>query len=132
VSWITQTDFKASGPNVPDTLEIIGATFNGGTSGGPLLIFMNLQVMMDTNISCQPMVDGMWAGAYAGRSDGEGTLAAPSQSFVHSMRWAKSALYPGITGGSHRFSIQCTAGPRRSAIVGGPSSWGVVELSPLP
>jgi hypothetical protein len=116
------------------------STFRATTNGGDLLIFVSLQVQLFQSgsgpITCEPWIDGQWAGSYGGLPGApypaglaEGTTNAGSEG----MRWEKTRLYPDIPAGEHEFQIHCGS-PRNvdsfGGGVGGASSWGFVELQP--
>ena len=115
-------------------VTISGSTFTMTTLGGALLINMNLFVSGGSHITCQPIIDGLWAGSY-------GSLPNPGDPFwkeglVNSglggwHPWTTSRLYPGVPPGPHTFAAQCTTDSGTGAYCAGASigcSMNVIEI----
>src|SRR5205085_6165559 len=115
-------------------------TFRATTNGGDLLIFVSLYVQLRVvgggPLTCEPWIDGRWAGSYGGLPGLPYPAEFPESwkgvGFIGT-RWEKTRLYPGIPAGDHELQIHCGS-PRNpdafGAQVGPASSWGFVELEP--
>ena len=112
----------------------VGPTLPIMTSGGPLMIVIDVYAHSDSHSTFQPLVDGVWAGSYSGMPGGdpfwkEGLLFTGGGSNYH--QWNKAKIYPGIPAGSHTVSIQ-GATDGGTMTVGGSSTIGmslqVIEL----
>jgi len=93
-------------------VTIPGSAFTVTTSGGALLINMNLFVNGGSHVTCQPIIDGAWAGSFAGLPSAgdpfwrEGLVY--SGGFAGNwIPWASSRLYPGVPSGTHTIAAQC-------------------------
>ena len=116
--------------------------FIGTTSGGPLLIQMNIPINASGPglLACQPTVDGNWAGSYFGpavsddfRKEGVLSAAAPWGDTVSRMQWSTSRVYASIPAGLHQFAVQCATDSSGSFVGTSVSmlSLSVVELARL-
>ncbi|MHB8576442.1 MAG: hypothetical protein ACYDCQ_14050 [Dehalococcoidia bacterium] len=83
--------------------------FSATTNGGPLMIYMDLYVSGGSDVSCQPIVDGQWAGLY-------GNLPNPGNFWREGLvnsgvggwhPWQSQRVYAGISAGQHTFAAQC-------------------------
>jgi hypothetical protein len=115
-------------------VTIQGSAFTMTTLGGALLINLNLFVSGGSHITCQPIIDGLWAGSYGG-------LPNPGDPFwkeglVNSgvggwHPWTTSRLYRGVPPGTHTFAAQCTTDSGTGAYCAGTSigcSMNVIEI----
>ena len=90
---------------------ITGSGFIGTTHGRPLLI----QVLVPLNsaggsVSCQPAIDGVWAGVNAFPT--LDTWDPTKEGFFGGtgyVLWSTSRVYSNVPAGTHTFSIQCWA-----------------------
>ncbi len=106
-TWSTRTIFACC-----DWRDIYDSAFTGSTHGGPLLISTSVSISTITGggITCQPLIDGQWAGAYGSLANTgdpfwkEGMLVPGAAS-----PWTPSRVYPGVPAGSHNFSLQCAS-----------------------
>ncbi len=116
--------------------------FIGTTSGGPLLIQMNIPINASGPglLACQPTVDGKWAGSYFGpavsddfRKEGVISAVAPWGDTVSRMQWSTSRVYSSIPAGLHQFAVQCASDSSGSFVGTSVSmlSLSVVELARL-
>jgi hypothetical protein len=129
--WVNLTDIQA---NTFGT--VTGSQFTATTSGKPLLMYMELSLdnlsTSDSNTTCEPIVDGLWAGSYG---------ALPSTNIYREgvillrgdwRRWSVHRIYPGIPAGTHTFAIRChtTQGTLRIGGTQGEigNSWGFFEI----
>lgn len=84
------------------------------STGGPLMIFMNVVMTGGGHSSCQPMIDGTWAGQSGGFPSPPGSAVAPSwregliqTSGGGSRLWTPTRVYPNVPAGDHTFELQC-------------------------
>ena len=103
--------------NIPNTglfSPIVGSGFTATTHGRPLLIQVVLPLVSNGGgVSCQPAIDGTWAGAFAfptidpSNVSKEGFFGGTGY-----VLWQTSRVYSNVPAGSHQFSMQCwVAGP---------------------
>jgi hypothetical protein len=105
VSWF-------NGPNVPAGAwaTIPGSTLPFTSSGGPLLISLDISFINGSHASCRPTIDNVWAGSFGGLPNPgdpfwqEG-LTYSAGGVWHS--WQKTRLYPGVPAGNHTLRVQC-------------------------
>ena len=81
------------------------------TSGGPLLIQMNVVMFAGGHSTCQPYINGQWAGAYGGLPWNnqaplwrEGVIQTAG---TGNRMWTPSRVYPGVPAGTYRLDIGC-------------------------
>src|SRR5204863_7128544 len=105
------------------------------TGGGAVLVYMHLSMINGSHATCQPTVDGKWAGSYGNLAFTgdpawkEGLLCVGACGGGWRM-WAPTRLYPAIPPGQHTFAVQCST-DGGTLTVGDPSagsSFGFVEL----
>ena len=97
-----------------------GSTFSVTTTGGPLLITMNVAMLarrttsgFPPEVACEPQIDGVWAGTFGGLpgtdiSTREGRhTPQPSGSYENWDNWSRTRLYPGVPAGTHTVAIRC-------------------------
>jgi hypothetical protein len=138
-SWLNPGTSFPAGSTTPQVIR--GSPFSGTTSGGPLLIWMNLSTTnLLTNptieITCEPQIDGQWAGgfgslpqlasAFYGREGLTWILNAPM------VQWSRTRVYPGVPAGTHDFQVVCTSGGNQDVTFCGsaqPCNWGFVEMN---
>ncbi|MBS2032549.1 MAG: hypothetical protein JST54_32045 [Deltaproteobacteria bacterium] len=133
---IIQNVFSNGGTGGGSWVTVANSSITATTRGGPLQIFTNISLNGATgsHTTCQPIVDGSWAGSYSGMTNfgdpfwkeglvytGDGTWHV----------WSSSRVYTGIPAGSHTFAVQCatntgTAGYCNAGSVG--CSLTIVEL----
>jgi hypothetical protein len=104
-SWI-------NGPAIPAGAwgNIPGSVLPFTSSGGPLMISLDLTLINGSHGSCRPIIDNQWAGAY-------GNLPNPGDPFWQEgltytaggvwHPWQKTRLYPGVPAGNHTLQVQC-------------------------
>ena len=105
------------------------------TSGGPLMVWMNLFVNGPSYETCQPIVDGVWMGQFSAQPNSGDPFWKEGLVYTGAGGWhgiTRTKLYKQIPAGPHNFAIQCatnsgTAGYCNSSNVG--CSWGFTELS---
>lgn len=105
-SWVGGT----TGTNVWTTIP--GSSFTATTYGGSLMINLNLYIIGagGSHSTCQPTIDGNWAGAYGGLPNPgdpfwkEGLVFSGAGGWV---AWTTNRLYPGVPAGTHTFAVQC-------------------------
>jgi hypothetical protein len=97
-----------------------GSTFSVTTTGGPLLITMNVAMLarrttsgFPPEVACEPQIDGVWAGTFGGlpgtdiyTREGRHT-PQPSGSYENWDNWSRTRLYPGVPAGTHTVAIRC-------------------------
>lgn len=115
-------------------MPIPGSSVEGTTTGRPLQISMDLSLQSLSNVTCRPVVDGVWAGDFSGQPKSvddpfwtEGIFAI-SGSLA---KWSSTRLYPGIPAGVHTFSVQCAVPDSGWSSNPAPnvfSSWTAVEI----
>lgn len=117
VSWTTST----SANNTFTTLT--GSSLTASTKGGDLLININIFARTMSNfetgqhITCQPIIDGVWAGSYGGLPNPgdlwrEGLTCTGCDINGRGNNWttfAISRMYPAVPAGTHTFAVQCLA-----------------------
>ncbi|HEX6163573.1 MAG TPA: hypothetical protein VFZ31_09415 [Vicinamibacterales bacterium] len=107
----------------------------GVTEGGPLLIQMDLSLVNGSHGTCRPIIDGQWAGDFAGEpKPGESPFWPEGLTAVGCCgggwrKWSTSRVYSNIPAGPHTFAIQCATDGGTMSMSGGPSSsWHVFEI----
>lgn len=132
---------------IPESEWVLGTSwttvmngFRGTTSGGPLLIQVNIPISASSPglLACQPTVDGNWAGSYSlGQAvsddfhkEGVVSAVAPWGSRASQMQWSTSRVYASIPAGPHQFAVQCATDSSESFFGTSVSmlSFSVVEL----
>jgi len=105
VSWI-------NGPAIASGfwVNIPASTLNFTSTGGPLMITLNLFLINGSHATCRPVIDGLWAGSY-------GNLPNPGDPFWQEgltysaggvwHPWNKTRMYPGVPAGNHTLQVQC-------------------------
>jgi hypothetical protein len=129
VNWTGSTSAGVTWTTLPSS------TFTAITHGGPLLIYTRLFLTATTtgsHGSCQPVVDGVWAGTAGGLPDPgnywrEGLVLTATTGW-HA--WTPQRLYPGIPAGQHTFAVQCITdtGSLTEGDTSIGSSFGFIEL----
>ena len=139
---------NAGGGLVFDTAWDSGVSFTSGawhqvpasaiagtmTHGGPLLINMNINLNGGSHSTCRPLVDGQWAGSFAGYPQAPGGvfwtegLLGTGDGYWH--QWNSARIYRSIPAGLHTFSIECaTDGGTLTVGTGNVfSNWNAVEM----
>jgi hypothetical protein len=105
VSW-------ANGPTIAAGLwvNVPASTLNITTTGGPLMITVNMYLINGSHATCRPVIDGLWAGSYGGLTNSgdpfwqEG-LTYSAGGVWHP--WNKTRMYPGVPAGNHVLQVQC-------------------------
>lgn len=106
--WRTQTAYSCCEVWTP----VIGSQLSAVTSGGTLVIVMDLTVTGGNNTTCRAVIDGMWAGSFGGqdtsRTNGfywlEGMIYTGGAGWK---KWAPTRVYTGVPAGPHAFWIEC-------------------------
>jgi hypothetical protein len=127
-----------NGPSIPGGawVTITPSQFTATTSGGDLLINMNLTfISASAHGTCQPTIDGVWAGSYGGLPNPgdpfwrEGLECASCGGGWH--QWSTSRIYPGVPAGTHNFAIQCASDSQPLRVCNDTSigcNWNFIEL----
>lgn len=106
------------------------------TQGGALLIQMDLSLVNGSHGTCRPLIDGQWAGDFAGEprppNDSpfwtEGLMAVGCCGGGW-RRWTSNRVYTQVPAGPHTFAVQCATDGGNMQLSGGPfSSWQVFEI----
>jgi len=129
--WNTTSNHPCCGVWFP----IPDSQVNVTTDGGALLINLNLYMSGGSHGSCQPVIDGQWAGAYSdmpvnGDPYWKEGLVAVGAAGPGWRDWTTAKAYPGVPAGLHTFALQCVT-DGGNLQVSGPtiySSWNVIEL----
>ncbi|MBI4702884.1 MAG: collagen-like protein [Deltaproteobacteria bacterium] len=93
-------------------VTITGSAFSAKTNGGPLQITVNTYLQNGSHATCQPIIDGQWAGSFGGLPDygspywREGLTCSSCWS-GNWVPWNKTRVYPGVGAGTHNFAVQC-------------------------
>jgi hypothetical protein len=110
---------------------VTGSGFAGQTLGRALIISVIVPLVSNGgSVSCQPAIDGVWAGAKAFpamdpfNSTKEGFWGGSGY-----VLWSTSRVYSNVPAGSHQFSIQCwSAGPVSYVSTTALASMTVIEM----
>ena len=133
---IIQNVFTSNTTGTQAWVTVANSSVTATTRGGPLQIFtsISLNAAGGSTTTCQPIVDGSWAGSFSGMPSfgdpfwKEGLMYTGDGAWHV---WTGNRVYPNIPAGSHTFAVQCatntgTAGYCNSANVG--CSLTVIEL----
>ena len=142
VNWNNTTTDSGTGNSFPCCnvwTTITPSKLTAKTNGGPLLVFMNIQLANGSHHTCQLIVDGKWAGAYS--SDPQmNNVSGDDVRWKNGLQfsggwwnpWNQTRVFDGIPAGTHAFAVQCTSdgGGMSSCDGGGVSgcSWGFLEM----
>lgn len=84
------------------------------TSGGTLLIQMNISMTGGSHSSCAPFVDNAWAGSFLPLPSTAPTSVAPSwrEGLMQTSgggwhQWSPTRAYPSVPAGTHTFDVRC-------------------------
>ncbi len=116
-NWLVGSAAWTPGP-ANTWLTLPNSGFSGSTTGGPLLIHTQVPLIVgpNTSVSCQPLIDGEWAGTlglittglypYADSYYREGTISNPGFAWIWTV-WSSARVYTSIPSGTHTFAVQC-------------------------
>jgi hypothetical protein len=126
--------------------SVPGSRFSATTSGGDLLIVMNLTGFGNSGgtagFECYPLIDDQWAGSYSqlidlerlGGREGVISTAGAGTPF----RYGLSRIYPAVPQGTHDFQVQCSVTGLSNPVIAvcgpnsGPCNWGFIDLGRNP
>ena len=89
---------------------VSGSQFTATTYGGDLEISMNVFINGGSHSTCQPIIDGQWAGSYAGLPNPGDPYWKEGLTYTGATgwhNWNPTRIYPNVPAGSHAFAIQC-------------------------
>ena len=82
------------------------------TTGGPLMISVNIHLNGGSHATCRPIIDGLWAGSFGGLIQSGDPFW--QEGLVYSggfggnwSAWQKTRIYPGVPAGNHTLQVQC-------------------------
>jgi hypothetical protein len=109
-TWNMQTLLRCCNFTLVD-----GSSLLATTSGGTLLIQMNISMVGGGHSSCAPFVDNVWAGSFFPLPSTTPTTVAPSwreglmQTGTGGWHdWSPTRVYPSVPAGQHTFDVRCT------------------------
>jgi hypothetical protein len=130
-SWLTQSSHPCCG----SWTSITDSTFMMQTNGGDLMITMDISLNGGSHGTCQPIIDGQWAGSYGNLPKTNDVYWKEGLQAVGCCgggwrKWTASRIYPGVPAGMHNFTVQCAtdSGTMSAGEPSASSSWSVVEL----
>lgn len=90
-------------------VTIPGSTVDFVSGGGPLLINVDLSLhaYVAQTFGCRPMIDGVWAGSFAGLPFSEKWTEGLQGTDWSWVTWFKSRVYPRVPAGPHTLTVQC-------------------------
>jgi hypothetical protein len=82
------------------------------TTGGPLMISVNVYLNSGSHATCRPIIDGLWAGSYGGLVQSGDPFWQEGLTYTGGFgnnwsAWQKTRIYPGVPAGNHTLQVQC-------------------------
>lgn len=122
--WSTQTQLETAGT----WITIPESDLTVDLDGSPLMITTNLFLFGGTTpgiyCTCQPIIDGEWAGAAGGMNDpsADGIFSREGAISVEGWTsWSTTRIYTGIPSGTYTLEMQCAIFSPGSINVGHPT-----------
>ncbi len=130
-SWANGT---TQGPGA--WVTVTNSAINMTTTGGDLLVSMNLSMNGGSHSTCRTIVDGQWAGSFGGLPNSGDPFWQEGLNYTGAAAggwhaWATTRLYPNIPAGPHLLQIQCATDGATLGVCNSPSVacyWSVLEV----
>jgi hypothetical protein len=133
-NWVQATWINGASQAAGSWVTIPGSVSTITTTGGALLVSIDVSYLGGTYVTCRPIVDGLWAGSYDSFPDPGDPFWQEGIKYSNGTfwdLWSKTRIYPSIPAGAHTVAIQCATDVGTLQVCASTSvacSFGVIEL----